>query len=860
MLKKSKAGGVNFECAILVLLTALIWIVTCVTKHVWPFGQMVIDVGDMMEQYVPMYTFLWDVMHGHKSLFFDWDTGLGNNMAGAALHFGLISPFNLFFFFVRRSAIEASMSVYILIKLIAIGLGMRFVLKKWVPGLSGGMGISFSLLYVFCVFNMQYYYAVMWLDVSFMFPLVMYSYFLLMNEGKSALYVICLVVTCMMNFQHTYILFLMLLLLSGILLLLARERYCGALPKLLTATLIAMMISAWIWIPGAIQILGSTRTGLRMSLTEIYNSIWLFFTAKWMKLLNLGIPIAFFLAYAIRHLEQKSVKFFGFMGIALCAPICLESTNILWHGGPYQGYTMRFSYMLAFWILAAGAYMFDALGREENCRTEGRKRRVFDAKGVLYLLLLSGVMAFQYVIMKKDATVYKQETSSLYVIFVIVAAVCVGLLLCSRAALLEKVFIYIVVLQSLSLALTSIWVLGEKENTLFALGSTVAEREEDDNPLSRIKSLDIGGVTNYPLTMQKSGLSCYLGVNTAKQLGSMSGLGYAKVGYRMSSLGGTAFSDAMLGVKEAFGSGEVNDELYQYQDTHRDCHFYQCPYQYSDGIKIAAPLPVTDYEGENPFAYQNQLADKLLGKELFDVVFEGGGNEIDLTIEGKSILYLYAEREVPLEAASETVTVTDTESGAARSYEFSSSGWMKGILELGTWENASLKIEIHSNETMRKVYCAALNLQDFRETQPVYFDNFQMDSGKNSMNIVLEGAGEKEYLLLPLYCDDDWKCSVNGFRTEIEEFAGFLTAVPLQAGKNEIKLSFVPIGLKTGICVTALGLVLLLIICKFPMKREWEPAGKILFVLDEAAFSILMVVFYILPVIFFVKEIVRIMF
>ena len=82
-----------------------------------------------------------------------------------------------------------------------------------------------------------------------------------------------------------------------------------------------------------------------------------------------------------------------------------------------------------------------------------------------------------------------------------------------------NIFIYIVALQSLSLALTSIWVLGEKENTLFALGSTVAEREEDDNPLSRIKSLDIGGVSNYPLTMQKSGLSCYLGVNSpaAKQ-------------------------------------------------------------------------------------------------------------------------------------------------------------------------------------------------------------------------------------------------------------------------------------------------------------------------------------------------------
>lgn len=859
--RKNKVSGAQAERIALILLITFIWVITCVAKNVWPFGQMVIDVGDMEGQCVPLYTYLWDVMHGHKSLLFDWDTGLGNNMIGAALHFGLVSPFNLFFWFVKRSAVESSMSIYILIKLIAIGLSMRFVLRKWIPGLSGRMCVSFSLLYVFCVSNMQYYYAVMWLDVSFMFPLVMYSYFLLMNERKSTLYVVCLAVTSMMSFQHTYMLFVMLLLLSGILPLLSKQKYRGSLPNLLVATLIAMMISAWIWIPGTIHIMGSTRPGLSASLTEIYNSIWIFYTTKWMKLLNLGIPMAFFITYAIKHPEKKCVKFFGFMGIALCAPICLESTNILWHGGPYQGYSMRFSYMLAFWILIAGAYMFDISSGEKNSRTKSRNKWISNAAVVCGLLLLSGILVFHYALMKDVVTLRREEIPAIAVIFIVGATVCVGFLLCNRAMFLEKAFIFIVAMQSLTVALTSIWVLGEKENTFFAVCSDVAESGEDYSPVNRIKNLDPYGnvLDNYPLIMHKSGPSCVLGVHTRKQVDSMAGLGYRPVHLRMCADGGTLFSDALLGIKEMFSCQEVNNTLYQYQNTHRNFRFFKCLYQYDDGIKIANPISLSDYEGKNPFESQNQIAKELLGRELFDVTLVEG-NEAVLTIGGESVLYLYTECDAPLEEAPEMVTVTDLKSGVTHSYELSKDGWEKGVLELGTWENASLKIEIAAGEELRETYYATLNLQDFRENQPAYFDNFQAEVGKSSMNIMLEGAGEKEYLFLPVFCDDDWKCSVNGRRTEIKEFAGFLMAIPLQAGKNEIEMSFVPIGFRIGVCITVLGLILLLVFWKLPMKQEWESAGGVLFVLDEVAFAVLMLVFYILPVIFFMKETLRVIF
>lgn len=850
---QEKSGLV--ENAVLVLIVVFIWSIVCVTKSVWPFGTMVIDYGDMAEQYVPMYTYLWDVLHGHKSFFFDWSIGLGNNMMGAALHFGVISPFNLFFLFIKRSAIESSMSIYILIKLIAIGISMKVLLRKWIPGLSVRMCISFSLLYVFCVFNMQYYYAVMWLDVAFMFPLVMYGYFLLVNENRGIPYVICLAVTCMMNFQHTYILFVMLLLLTGILPLLSKEKYCKILPQLLISTLVSMMIGAWIWVPGAIQILGSTRKELSMSLLEIYNSIWVFHTAKWMKLLNLGIPISCFIIYAIRNLREKSVKFFCLIVTALCVPICMESTNILWHGGPYQGYTMRFSYMLAFWILVSAAYAYDILIVGEGGKSRWCDRRIANLISVLCLMLLIAITVFQYVLLKNDMTVYKTETSAVVIIFIVgVTAVSGGVLLNNRIEFLEQWFVAIVMMQSLTLALTSVFVVSEKENTFFTMCSNVADNEEACDPITRIKSLDSYLSHNYPLIMQKNAASCYMGVNTRKQLAGMSELGYAQVGYRMSSYGGTLFSDALLGVEEAISREKADDSLYQHQNTYGDYQLYQCLYGYDDGVKVVNLLPSIDYEENNPFFCQNQISKALLGKELFDVTL-AEGDEINLTVGEECILYLYAENEKALKA----VTVTDLASGEAYFLTLPESGWMNGILELGKWNDTSLRIQISSDGAVETAYCAALNLQDFVENGPACYDNFVLSSGTTSLHISLEGANENEYLFLPVYCDEGWKCTVNGHKTEIGDYAGFLMAIPLQAGKNEIKLSFVPIGFIIGVWITVLGMILLCIIWKFPMKKEWKLLGKICFVLDEAAFGVMMIIFYMLPILFFVKESIKIM-
>lgn len=95
-----------WDNVIIVILVSTIWLFICAVEGVYPFGNLSLAVGDMQEQYIPMYTHLWDVMHGEKVLFFDFLTGFGTNITGDVLHFSLLSPFNIFFAFIARDSVD----------------------------------------------------------------------------------------------------------------------------------------------------------------------------------------------------------------------------------------------------------------------------------------------------------------------------------------------------------------------------------------------------------------------------------------------------------------------------------------------------------------------------------------------------------------------------------------------------------------------------------------------------------------------------------------------------------------------------------------------------------------------------------
>ena len=147
-----------------------------------------------------------------------------------------------------------------------------------------------------------------------------------------------------------------------------------------------------------------------------------------------------------------------------------------------------------------------------------------------------------------------------------------------------------------------------------------------------------------------------------------------------------------------------------------------------------------------------------------------------------------------------------------------------------------------------------LPLKDFVTNEPQYYENYTISRKADTLRISLDGAEKGDYLFLPLYHDSGWKCTVNDYQITIEEFANYFMEIPLQAGKNEIILSFIPKGLILGIIISFMGILLLIVACKCLMRQDWKTANCVFFILGETIFVILTMMFYIIPILFFIKK------
>ena len=830
-----------WEYFLLSVSVVLLWTFVLVYKNIYPFGDQSIMVGDGSDQIVPAYTHIWDVLHGQKSLFFDWYAGLGNNMAGTVLEFALVSPFNLFFLFIKRPSLEASMSFFILIKLIAIAFSMRFLLKHWFGNVSSGMTVLFCILYAFSPFNMEYYYVSRWSEMSFMFPLLMYGYFRLMNEGKKDIYIISLAITTMLSFQNIYMVIVMLLLLTGLLPLL-NTGYKKRLGTLLAATVIGLLISAWLWVPTGIQIMKSNRITYMNGIKDIWFSVWILHPVKWMKLWNMGVPLSCFLLYGWRNQRRKDVRFLGAILLLLCAPIVLESTNLLWHGGSYMGFTMRFSYMLAFWIIVAGAHAFSKNVKAEHKLLSKTITGLFIATAHI---VCAGLLCYFYI---NDGTTMKKESAVWPVVVIVFLTICLNFgLLCQKEKMYKKLVWLIVLAQTFSLELISIYNEGDIDKTYIAVSNEVSEDlGEATSPIVRIKA-DASMNHYYPVIMRRNSVSGFQPFSSEKQITGMFDRGYAHYGgVKMSDCGGTLVSDALMGVKYAIAKEQVNESLYKQEKTYGDYTLYHSLYFYEQGIKLMNP-DIEFEQIENPFAYQNQLAETIIGIPLLDICAKNE-NDLSLQIEGKSVLYLFS----PNSDAFSLVTVKDQNSGKAYEIDLSSMDWTNEILELGVWENASLEINIVSDEQINEVFFATLSLEKFRSHMPEVFDGFDISRDNTSMSVSLQGAFDGEYLYLPLYPDEGWKCVVNDEKVTIKEFAQIGMAIPVREGDNNIELSFVPPGLYWGIAVSVIGLIAFGITLAVNEKNEYKAINQVLYVGDELIFATIILAFYIIPIICFV--------
>lgn len=142
-----------------------------------------------MQQVAPLYTHLWDFLHGQASLSFDWYTGLGTNVSMSISAFSMLSPFNLFLYLVPRSLILESISLLTIIKMMTMAIGMYAYVKFKNKETSYYLNVIFSLMYAFGGYVLAYGSCFTpWMDIVAIFPFLMIAYEYMLKSKKVALY------------------------------------------------------------------------------------------------------------------------------------------------------------------------------------------------------------------------------------------------------------------------------------------------------------------------------------------------------------------------------------------------------------------------------------------------------------------------------------------------------------------------------------------------------------------------------------------------------------------------------------------------------------------------------------------------
>jgi uncharacterized membrane protein YfhO len=147
--KSSVAHYIQYLYSPLIVMAIILFVF--LVKGIYPFGSSTIDYYDMGQVNTPLYYHLYDAMHGFKTLFFDWYTALGINMSASVSVGSLLSPFNFFFYFVSRENILPSLSIFTMIKMMAMAASMFLFIKKQFP-IDTFWKVIFSVSYAFSGF------------------------------------------------------------------------------------------------------------------------------------------------------------------------------------------------------------------------------------------------------------------------------------------------------------------------------------------------------------------------------------------------------------------------------------------------------------------------------------------------------------------------------------------------------------------------------------------------------------------------------------------------------------------------------------------------------------------------------------
>ena len=614
-----------------VLIPAVMILAIFLLFSIIPFGHRTWLTIDLGQQYVDFFSYYQDtLLHHPEQFFYSFSKSIGGEMVSLWSYY-LLSPFNLIFLLIPRSAIAMGVSLLIFLKLVSCTVSFAVLLDVKFKQ-RNGTALLFALSYGFMSYLSANQFNVMWLDALIALPLIVLGVDALLQKRNPLYYVLPVSLTILSNYYTGYMICLFLGLYFPYAFLMMNDSFSWKtfgkqFVRFIFYSVLSIGLMMVILLPTFYSLLGSkgTATTIAWSLTSEYNPLLmvskLFLGSFDFQEMQKGYPNIFVGSLALfsflSYFKEKRISLFQRLYALFITVIILISFNIemldkLWHAGQFPNwYSYRFSFLFSFWIVFLG-YQW-ALKK-----TTIGVRETF----VYFILILAAGIGF--ILFPQD---YLQGWQ-IALGFGLSMGILYSLILIGRGKRMhQKFLISFVVIELLLNSIITLSRLGYEMNSEFTAyqaslsnWSTVLRPAENDfyrseKTMLRSKndSLQVPtyGVSHFSSTFEKETERFFDAIGVRQ--------GNAYVNYS----NGTLLTDALLGIKNTFI--ETTDATYNERWERKDLEDFSTIASFDEGhivtnpnaLSIAYPMKAIlksmKVPTNHPITMQNQLANALSG-------------------------------------------------------------------------------------------------------------------------------------------------------------------------------------------------------------------------------------------------------
>jgi uncharacterized membrane protein YfhO len=632
-----------FLCAAFFLpFVIMLGVYACMEMH--PFGNNSVLMLDIQAQYIYYYEEIRSLILEGGSFLYSWKRTLGGEFMGIVAYYGA-SPFNLLFVLFPKGMIADALMFINLMKIGSMGLTFGiYIHKTRRPGEMKTLALS--TMYALCSYAVVQTLDPMWLDAVVLLPLLILGLEALVNEKKIILYISALTMVFITNYYIGYMTGIFTFIYFVYYYLTNREELVNKYPlpegnifkKIFCAhgvqtfgrfafgTLIALMIAAFMLIAALYSLSFSKNNfqvtnwafALRFDFIEIFhkmligsydtvrpNGLPMIYSGV---LALLGLPM-FYMAPSVKPAKKIGATI---VLLVLMLSFMLNPADLVWHGFNLPNWlNYRYSFVFSFFVILMTA---DAL-----CDAEKLKMGSVAGAGGVIVALIAVLQAMKYHINPDQGQFANASTKNLTCILLsvvfIVAYVIIMYMISNKKLESTGSFMLaaLVCVEMFAGALTNI---GDamRDVGLVTYGSVQTENGRDDfssynAAINRIQHV-VDAITEKDLSFYRMESKVYRrqgGENESMAFGFngiahststlnsgiirlFSNLGYASLSHWTKYLGGTPYTDALLGIKYVVTKDDLLDKQY-----------YEEAYSAPEYVEYATPI-------SNIYAMENKQA------------------------------------------------------------------------------------------------------------------------------------------------------------------------------------------------------------------------------------------------------------